>query len=150
MLICLALALGGIPTAGQEDVSSGATPEPTSGDRDGQMIMDLVGKAWATGDKADIDAIYYPDAVFVLDGEQLARGREQLMGQISDAIAYGNTYTQVGPVIEYREQVSGDLYIAHLTDVQGPTHRWGDPLVCFFRTHAGLVTHHVCMLASGY
>jgi hypothetical protein len=145
IVVCLAL---GLPVAGQEGPPA-ASAGPTGGVRDGQIVSDMILKAWATGTEADIDAIYDPEALFILDGEPLATGRDELIEGIGYAIDLTNTYRQVGPTIEYRHSV-GDLYVGTITEVKGPYHSAGVPIVCYYRVHDGMVTRHVCLDAEHY
>jgi hypothetical protein len=82
-----------------------------------------------------------------LDGEVLTRDRDEITDAIRGAIAYGNTYEQVGPVASY-EAADGDVYVAWLVEVVGPGHPEGVPVIGFFRVHEGMVIRHVSMDAE--
>ncbi len=61
----------------------------------------------------------------------------------------GNTYRQVGSVVEYLA-ADGDLYVATLVEVVGPGHPDGVPVVGFYRVKDGQVIRHVFMDAEHY
>lgn len=61
----------------------------------------------------------------------------------------GNTYRQVGSVVEYLA-ADGDLYVATLVEVVGPGHPDGVPVVGFYRVKDGHVIRHVFMDAEHY
>lgn len=120
-----------------------------SGDSDtdpGTDLSDAVMVAWATADPDDIDAIYADDAVFIVDGEPLATGIDEITDMIGDV---ENTYETIGPVSSY-EAADGDLYVSVLVEVVGPAHPLGVPAVGFYRVHEGEVIRHVVMDAQHY
>lgn len=106
-------------------------------------------EAWATGDQAVIDVIYAEDVQMVLDGETIAENREEITSVISVAIGIGNTYRQVGSVVEYLAS-DGDLYVTTLVEVVGTAHPNGVPVVGFYRVRDGQVIRHVFMDAEHY
>ncbi len=106
-------------------------------------------EVWATGDPAEIDAIYAEDVQMVLDGEMIADNRERITSVILGAIDAGNTYRQVGPVAEY-VAANGDVYVATLVEVVGAGHPTGVPVVGFYRVRDGQVIRHVFMDAEHY
>ncbi len=116
---------------------------------EGQSISEKVMQAWATGDPAAIEAVYAPDVVMKVDGETAAAGRDPIASVIRNAIKYGNTYRQVGPVIEYRAS-DGDLYVTTTVEVVGPDHPKGDPVIGFYRVRDGQVIHHIFIDAGLY
>jgi hypothetical protein len=112
-------------------------------------VSEMVMQAWATGEQADINAVYAEDVRMVIDDETLAENREEITSVITGAINFGNTYQQVGPVTEYIA-VDGDLYVATLVEVVGAGHPDGDPIVGFFRVRDGKVIRHVFIDAEHY
>lgn len=118
-------------------------------DGSGRSIGEMVMEAWATGDQAAIDAIYAEDAQMVLDGETIAENREEMTSTISGAIGIGNTYRQVGSVVEYVAS-DDDLYVATLVEVVGPGHPTGVPVVGFYRVRDGKVIRHVFIDAEHF
>lgn len=122
----------------------------TSSDSDeetGASVADSVMTAWATGDQADIDAIYAEDVVMALDGTTLAEDREEITSVITGALGIGNTYEQIGPVAVYAAE-DGDLYVGTLVEVVGAGHPVGDPVVGFYRVRDGRVIRHIFMDAE--
>lgn len=115
----------------------------------GEETAAMLMTAWATGDQADIDAVYAEDVRMVLDDLTLAENREEITEVITGAIGIGNTYEQVGPVSVY-EAEDGDLYIASLVEIVGAGHPVGDPVVGFYRVRDGEVIRHVFMEAESY
>lgn len=115
----------------------------------GEETAAMLMTAWATGDQADIDAVYAEDVRMVLDDLTLAENREEITEVITGAIGIGNTYEQVGPVSVY-EAEDGDLYIASLVEIVGAGHPVGDPVVGFYRVRHGEVIRHVFMEAESY
>ena len=113
-----------------------------SNDEAGAAVDDSVMTAWATGDQADIDAIYAEDVRMVLDDQTLAENREEITSVITGAIGFGNTYKQIGPVAVYLAE-DGDMYVGTLVEVVGAGHPVGDPIVGFFRVRDGKVIRHV-------
>ena len=87
-----------------------------SDEETGASAAESVMTAWATGDQADIDAIYAEDVVMALDGTNLAENREEITSVITGALGIGNTYEQIGPVAVYRAE-GGDLYIGTVVEV---------------------------------
>ena len=136
-----AMAMG---AAAQDGSGSGEVPA-----LDGQSVSEMVMTAWATGTDQDIEAIYDPEVVMILDEDVLAADRDGIAAVIRGAIGGGNTYAQVGPVIEYRHS-DGDTFIATLLEVHGDFHPLGDPVVGFYRVRDGQVTRHVFMDAEHY
>lgn len=130
-------------------VVTGCSSEDSADDKAGASVAESVMAAFASGDQADIDAIYAEDVVMVLDDETLAENRTELSSLIATAIGIGNTYTQVGPVSVYVAE-DGDMYIGTLVDVVGGAHPNGDPLVGFYRVRNGEVIRHVFMEAERY
>jgi hypothetical protein len=115
----------------------------------GASVSEMVMDAWASGDQADIDAVYAQDVRMVLDGDPVAENREEITSVIIGAIGMGNTYEQVGPVTTYLA-TNGDLYIGTLLEVVGIGHPEGDPVVGFYRVRDGNVIRHVFMDAEHY
>jgi len=111
---------------------------------EGQSISEKVMQAWATGDQAAIEAVYAPGVVLKVDDGTAAAGRDPIASVIRNAIKYGNSYRQVGPVIEYRAS-DGDLYVTTTVEVVGPDHPKGDPVIGFYRVRDGQVIHHIFM-----
>jgi ketosteroid isomerase-like protein len=109
----------------------------------GAAISEAVMTAWATGDPADIAAIYADDAVFVVDGDPLAEGIDQITEMIGGT---ENTYEQIGPVSSLESD--GDRYVSFLVEVVGPGHPTGDPVVGFYRVRDGMVIRHVVIDAE--
>lgn len=105
--------------------------------------------AWASGEQADIEAIYASDVRMVLDNDPVAENRLEITSIITGAIGIGNTYQQIGPVTTYLAN-NGDLYIGTLVEVVGPGHPEGDPVVGFYRVRDGKVIRHVFMDAEHY
>ncbi len=143
-VVLLAVALIGLgvfviydQTAAEEYEEAGATI--------GEMVME----AWASGDQADIEAVYDSDVIMVLDGETLAEDRGGITSVITGAISVGNAYEQVGPVAVY-EASDGDLYVATLVEVTGAAHPEGVPVAGFYRVRDGKVIRHVFMDAEHY
>jgi ketosteroid isomerase-like protein len=120
------------------DIEADIEEDDGSGESIGEMVME----AWATGDQAAIDAIYAEDVQMVLDGGTIAENREEMTSTISGAISIGNTYRQVGSVVEYVAS-DDDLYVATLVEVVGPGHPTGVPIVGFYRVRDGKVIRHV-------
>jgi len=85
----------------------------------------------------------------VLDGETIAENREEITSVITIAIGVGNTYRQVGSVVEYVAS-DDDLYVTTLIEVVGAAHPTGDPVVGFYRVRDGQVIRHVFMDAEQY
>lgn len=112
-------------------------------------ISEMVMEAWATGEQADIDAVYAEDVRMVLDEETIAENREEITSVITGAIGFGNTYQQIGPVSGY-VAADGDLYVATLVEVVGVGHPDGDPIVGFYRVRDGKVIRHVFVDAEHY
>ncbi len=117
---------------------------------DGQSISEKVMRAWASGDPAAIEAVYSPDVVMWVDGQTLAKDRDQIASVIRGAIQCGNLFRQVGPVIEY-QATNGDLYVTTTIDVVGRDHPKGDPVIGFYRVRgagsrgqSGCGSHWVC------
>lgn len=113
----------------------------------GASVSESVMTAWASGDQADIDAIYAEDVVMALDGETLAENRDEISSVIASAIGGGNTYEQVGPVAVYVAG-DGDMYVGTLVEVVGPGHPIGVPVVGFYRVRDGKVIRHIFMDAE--
>lgn len=126
-------------------VVTACSSDDTNDDEDGASIAESVMAAWASGDEADVAAVYAGDVVMVLDGEALAENRTEIAEVIASAASIGNTYTQVGPVAVY--EADGDMYVATLVEVAGAGHTDGDPLVGFYRVRDGEVIRHVFMYA---
>lgn len=135
------LALLAAPTL----VLTGCSDDGGTGESIGETVME----AWATGDQAVIDVIYAEDVQMVLDGETIAENREEITSVISVAIGIGNTYRQVGSVVEYLAS-DGDLYVTTLVEVVGTAHPNGVPVVGFYRVRDGQVIRHVFMDAEHY
>ncbi|MDH3295716.1 MAG: nuclear transport factor 2 family protein, partial [Acidimicrobiia bacterium] len=93
-------------------------------------------RAWESGDPADIEAVYDPSVVVIIDGKELASDRDEMGSVIASAIGLGNTYDHVEPVAFYTAS-DGDVYIAGIVEVVGPGHPEGVPLVGFFRVRDG-------------
>jgi hypothetical protein len=138
--LLVALAVG---VASQDEESVGSDTGA------GQAISDRVMEVWATGDAADIDAIYDPDVTMMLDTDVLATDREEITDVIEGAIHLGNTYRQVGPVIEYVDAI-GDMYVGSIVEVNGVAHRKGDPVIGFYRVHDGKVIRHIFLYGPQY
>lgn len=120
----------------------------------GQDVSNKVMAVWTTGDTAAINALYAPAVTFVLEypgrtPTDVQTNRQQLTDTIKNAIAYGNTYTQVGSVTSYTA-AEGDTYIASLVEVKGPGHPSGIPVVGFYRVHNGKIIRHIFMDAEHY
>jgi hypothetical protein len=128
-------------------VSSCSTSD--SNDEAGASISEMVMTAWATGDQADIEAVYAENVRMVIDDQTLAENREEIASVIIGASGMGNTYEQVGPVAVY-EAEDGDLYVATLVEVAGIAHPVGDPVVGFYRIRDGKVIRHVFIDAEHY
>lgn len=136
------LALAAVACSAAPTVSQGASASAKS-------TAALVMKAWASGDSADIEAVYATDVRMILDTDTLASDREEIAGVITEAIGIGNTYEQVGPVAEY-VAADGDTYIATVVKVTGIGHPSGVPVVGFYRVRDGKVIRHVFMDAEHY
>ncbi len=128
-------------------VAASACSSSDSNEELGASTAEMLMVAWATGDQADIDAVYAEDVRMVFDDETLAENREEITGVITGAIGFGNTYEQIGPVSVY-EAEDGDLYFASLAEVVGAGHAVGDPVVGFYRVRDGEVIRHVLMDAE--
>lgn len=115
----------------------------------GQAISDRVMEVWATGDVADIEDIYAPDVIMMLDTDVLATNRDEITDVIKGAIHLGNTYRQVGPVIEYVD-AAGDMYVGSIVEGKGVVHQKGDPVIGFYRVHDGKVIRHIFMYGPLY
>jgi hypothetical protein len=121
-----------------------------SADSPGQIISDKINEAWTREyDEAKVKAIYDPDVIMMLDTDVLAANRDEIKSLISGALGVGNTYTQIGSLIEYEDEL-GDLYLASIVEVAGVGHQKGDPLVGFWRIRDGKVIHHIFMYAPQY
>lgn len=131
------MLLFGLLTGCSEDESQGSSAS--------EMVM----QAWATGEQADITAIYAEDVRMVLDAETVANNRDEITSIITGAISIGNTYRQIGPVTEYLA-ADGDLYVATLVEVVGAGHPDGDPVIGFYRLRDGQVIRHVFVDAEHY
>lgn len=127
----------------------GCSSEDSADDETGASVAEAVMAVWATGDQADIDAIYAEDVVMVLDKVTVAEDRTEISSIITGAMGIGNTYTQVGPVAVYVAD-DGDMYVGTLVEVVGPGHPTGDPIVGFYRVRDGEVIRHVFMEAPSY
>jgi len=132
--------------AAERDALALRLAEP-SGEAEATAAM--VMQAWDTGDSADIDAVYAVDVLMVIDTETYASDREELTGVIKGALGIGNTYHQVGPIVEYLGS-DGDTYLATLVLVTGPGHPSGAPVVGFYRVRDGKVIRHILLEAEGY
>ncbi len=115
----------------------------------GSDVSQDVMRAWESGDLADIEAVYDPSVVMIIDGEELASDRDEIGSVIAAAIGLGNTYDQLEPVAVYTAG-DGDVYVAGIVEVVGPAHPDGVPLVGFFRVRDGKVVRHVFMDAEHY
>lgn len=136
------LAIAFVACSGEATVSQGTS---ASAEATAAMVM----KAWASGDAADIEAVYASDVRMILDTQTLASDRDEITGVITEAIGIGNTYEQVGPVAEYVAS-GGDTYIATVVKVTGIAHQTGVPVVGFYRVRDGKVIRHVFMDAEHY
>ena len=116
-----------------------------------ESVIDAIMKPWATGDAADVEAIYDPAVRMLLDGDVVATNREELTAIIVDAVdgGNGNTYTPVGPCSGYLA-TDGDTYVSGIVNVGGSGHPSGVPVVGFYRVRDGLVIRHVAMDAEHY
>lgn len=122
--------------------------EPQSGE--GDAVAAMVMTAFETGDRADVEAVYAPDVQMVIDEQMVASDREELVAVMGTALAAGNSYEQIGPVVEYTG-ADGDLYVATVVVVMGPGHPpEGDPHVGFYRVRDGQVIRHVFIDARAY
>jgi len=137
------LAGSAIGVAGQDQGSDGADAGP------GQAISDRVMEVWATGDETGIDALYAPDVLMMIDGEEYAADRDGITSVIKGAIGIGNTYRQVGPVIDFVDS-DGDLYVGTIVEVNGIAHRKGDPVIGFYRVRDGKVIRHILLYGPEY
>jgi hypothetical protein len=143
-IITVALLAGSaIGVVGQEEGSDGPDPGP------GQAISDKVMEVWATGDETAIDAIYDPDVIMMIDGEEYAGDRDEITSVIKGAIGIGNGYRQVGPVIDFVDS-GGDLYVGTIVEVVGIAHRKGDPVIGFYRVRDGKVIRHILLYGPEY
>jgi hypothetical protein len=120
----------------------------------GGDVSSNVMTVWRTGDTAAINALYVPSVKFVLEypgraATEVETTRKQLTDTIKNAIAIGNTYTQIGPVSTYTT-ADGDTYVASLVEVKGPGHPSGVPVVGFYRVHDGKIVRHIFMDAEHY
>lgn len=149
--LILILLVGLLSTGcGDDEPATASSPEeaaPVS--QEAVSVSAMVMEAWATGEQADIDAIYAEDVRMVLDDETVAENRDEISSVITGAIAFGNTYRQVGPVTEY-VVTDGDQYVATLVEVVGAGHPDGDPIVGFYRVRDGKVIRHVFIDAEHY
>jgi hypothetical protein len=142
--VTLALLVGSaIGVAAQDQGSDGPDAGP------GQAISDKVMEVWATGDEAQIEAVYDPEVLMMLDKDVLATNRDEIRSTIAGAMGIGNTYEQIGPVIEYQDE-EGDLYVATIVEGKGTFHPTGDPVIGFYRVRGGKVIRHIFMYASDY
>ena len=123
--------------------------DPASASEEAVSVSEMVMEAWATGEQADIDAVYAENVRMVLDDETVAENRDEITSVITGAISFGNTYQQIGPVADYFA-ANGDLYIATLVEVVGAGHPDGDPIVGFYRVKDGKVIRHVFIDAEHY
>jgi hypothetical protein len=139
------ILLGGLLFTGCSDDES----ETGSVSQEAASVSEMVMEAWATGDQADIDAVYAEEVRLVLDDETVAENRDEITSVITGAISFGNTYQQVGPVTEY-VAADGDLYVATLVEVVGAGHPDGDPIVGFYRVRGDKVIRHVFIDAEHY
>ena len=145
--------LGGLLSAGcgdDEPEAGSGSQEAAPVSQEAGSVSEMVMEAWATGEQADIEAIYAVDVRMVLDDETVAENRDEITSVITGAISIGNTYRQVGPVTEYVAADDGDLYVATLVEVVGAGHPDGDPIVGFFRVRDGKVIRHVFIDAEHY
>jgi len=131
-------------------IAGGFSSESSSG----QDVSSKVMAVWRTGDTAAINALYAPSVKFVLEypgrsATEVDTNRQQLTDTIRNAIAYGNTYTQVGPVTSYTA-ADGDTYVASLVEVKGTGHPSGVPVVGFYRVHDRKIIRHIFMDAEHY
>ena len=94
-------------------IAGGFTAESSPG----QEVSDRVMDAYATGDAASIAATYDPavKVVLIYDNTEhvIARNTKELTGEITGAIAFGNTYRQIGPVSTYEATRRRPLRRAH-------------------------------------
>jgi len=139
------ILLAGLLSSGCGDDESEVAPVSDEAVSVSEMVME----AWATGEQADIDAIYAEGVRMVLDDETVAENRGEISSVIIGAISFGNTYRQVGPVTEY-VATDGDRYVATLVEVVGAGHPDGDPVVGFYRVRDGKVIRHVFIDAEHY
>jgi ketosteroid isomerase-like protein len=130
-------------------VAASSCSSSDSNEEMGASVAESVIEAWATGDQADIDAIYSEEVRMVIDDETLAENREEITSVITGAMAFGNTYEQVGPVAVYLAE-DGDLYVSTLVEVVGAGHPVGDPVVGFYRVRDGKVIRHVLVDAEHF
>jgi hypothetical protein len=143
-LVAVALLAGSaIGVAAQDQGLDGPDAGP------GQAISDKIMEVWATGDEAQIEAIYAPDVMMMIDGEEYAADRDGIKSVIRGAIGIGNTYRQVGPVIDYVDS-GGDLYVGTIVEVNGMIHQKGDPVVGFYRVRDGKVIRHILLYGPEY
>jgi hypothetical protein len=137
------LAGSAIGVAAQDEGSDGPDAGP------GQAISDKVMEVWATGDESAIEALYDPDVLMIIDGEEYAADRDGITSVIKGAIGIGNTYRQVGPVIDFVD-TGGDLYVGTIVEVNGIAHQKGDPVVGFYRVRDGKVIRHILLYGPEY
>lgn len=147
-VLLIAASCGG--DDGQGSVATTTEEGATTSSSIAESISEMVMEAWASGEQADIDAIYAEDVRMVLDGETVAENREGITSLITGAMSLGNTYQQVGPVAGYVTAGDGDLYVATLVEVVGTAHPDGDPIVGFYRVRDGKVIRHVFIEAEIY
>lgn len=134
----LVVAILGAGIAGYA-LSGGFTPESAPGQDVSERVMDV----WSTGDAASVRATYDPAVLVTLDADVVASSAKEVSEVVGNAIAYGNTYRQIGPVAYYKSEEDGDVYVASLVEVRGTGHPAGDPLVGFYRVRDGKVIRHV-------
>lgn len=119
----------------------------------GQDVSSKVMSVWASGDTAAINELYAPNVslnlVYPGSGPTGDTNRKQVTETIKNALAVGNTYTQIGPVTSYTA-ADGDMYVASLVEVKGAGHPSGVPLVGFYRVHDGKIVQHIFMDAEHY
>lgn len=119
----------------------------------GQEVSSKVMSVWASGDRAAINALYAPNVslnlVYPGSSPTGDTNRKQVTRTIDNAIAFGNTYKQIGPVTSYTA-ADGDMYVSSLFEVKGPGHPDGVPLVGFYRVHDGKIVQHIFMDAEHY
>ncbi len=144
LALVLLLGLADGAAAQAEEPSAGPTIAGV-----GNLIGEAVDKAWDTKAAEDIEAVYDPEVVMILDGETLAVDRDELANVIAQARGIGNSYRHIGPVAEYWAS-DGDLYVAALVEVSGVAHQDGVPVVGFYRVRDGRVIRHVFMDAEHY
>ena len=118
--------------------ASSCSSSDSTDEEAGASVSESVMTAWASGDPADIDAIYAEDFVMAVDGVTLAENREEIASVITGAKEVGNTYEQVGPVAVYLAE-DGDMYVGTLVEVVGAGHPIGDPIVGFYRDRKSVV-----------